>query len=109
MPRYVFLMRAFDTGSMRMLYSGSAGARAQREAIGELGGTVEAQYAVTGNYDVVVIAELPSDSTALAISLAANAGGMYAEALRAYSEAEVDEAVGMFPEVRDAVEDLDAK
>jgi hypothetical protein len=34
---------------------------------------------------------------------------MYAEALRAYSEAEVDEAVGMFPEVRDAVEDLDAK
>lgn len=50
-----------------MLYQGSDGAWAQREAIEELGGTVERQYTVIGRYDVVVVADLPDDATSLAI------------------------------------------
>jgi uncharacterized protein with GYD domain len=104
MPKYVLLFRAQEGGAMNMLAGGSEGAAAQRDAIKELGGTVEAQYAVTGHYDAVLIADFPNDASVLAASMGAEAGGLYVDALRAYSADEIDQARRMFPDLMQAPE-----
>jgi uncharacterized protein with GYD domain len=46
-----------------------------RPVIERLGGHLESAYLSFGDYDVVVIAEMPDNSSAAALSLAASAGG----------------------------------
>lgn len=46
-----------------------------RPVIERLGGRLECAYLSFGDYDVVVIAELPDNTSAAAFSLAASAGG----------------------------------
>ena len=46
-----------------------------RPVIERLGGRLESAYFSFGDYDVVVIAEMPDASSAAAFSLAASAGG----------------------------------
>jgi uncharacterized protein with GYD domain len=96
---HVLLIRANPEGAVRLLYGGAAGALEQRKVIEEFGGKVRAQYVVTGDYDLVLIADLPSDAALLAISLGAEAGGLYVDSLRAYSDDEIGEAQAFFPEI----------
>jgi uncharacterized protein with GYD domain len=46
-----------------------------RPVIERLGGRLESAYLAFGDYDVVVIAEMPDNVSAAAFSLAASAGG----------------------------------
>lgn len=92
MQRYLLLMRASEEGALGILNSGSSGAAGQCEAIKALGGKVVEQYVVIGQYDLVVVVDVPDEATALAISLSANIGGLYTEAMRAYQPSEVDAA-----------------
>lgn len=92
MPTFVLLMKANDVASRKILRSGATGAALQRKSVEALGGSIRVQFAVTGHYDVVAIADLPDEATCLALSLASSSGGLYTEALRAYSPEEVDEA-----------------
>jgi uncharacterized protein with GYD domain len=46
-----------------------------RPVIERLGGHLESAYLSFGDYDAVVIAEMPDNSSAAALSLAASAGG----------------------------------
>lgn len=91
-PLYVFLQRAEDYGAAAMLWSGEEGAKVQEKAFRDLGCKVKALVAVVGRYDVVVIADVPDDATALAVSLHASENGFYTEALRGFGPAELSEA-----------------
>lgn len=63
---------------------------------------MEEQFVVTGDYGIVLIEDLPTDSFVLALSLAGKTGGLYVDAPRAYGAAEPDAAAGgyVFEKVR---------
>lgn len=97
MPQYVLLMRALDAGATKMLVGGSEGIRRQADAIEDLGGTVIAQHVVLGDHDLVLHVDYPDEAAVLATQLAAEAGGMYVNALRICTDSEVDAAFSRFP------------
>jgi uncharacterized protein with GYD domain len=102
-PTYVFLMKANPMGAANLLFAAADGVKAQREAIEELGGSVQGQYVVTGSKDAVLVVDLPTEPACLAVSAAAEAGGFYVDALRVYSEEEVNQARDCFPEIGEAL------
>jgi uncharacterized protein with GYD domain len=87
------LQRAQDYAAAGMLASGSKGAESQRNFIEGLGGRVVAQYALNGQYDVLLIVDLPDEETSLAFALQASQDGFYTEVLSAFSPEEVDASV----------------
>jgi uncharacterized protein with GYD domain len=93
MHKYVLLAQAADAASANILVKGADGLRAQQEALVPLGGRREAQLVATGDYGIVLIEHLPTDSSVLALSLAGNTG-LYVAARRANGAAEPDAAAG---------------
>jgi uncharacterized protein with GYD domain len=80
MHKYVLLAQAADVTSANILVKGTGGLRAQQEALTILGGRMKAQFVVTGDYGIVMIEDLPTDSSVLALSLAGDTSGLYADA-----------------------------
>lgn len=93
MPTYVILQKAADYGSAGIIAGPSSGAERQAAAVSALGGTVMNQFAVLGQYDVVLVADFPDDETVLAFSLRAQEEGFYTHAMRAFTPHEADSAV----------------
>ena len=48
---------------------------ALKPAVRKLGGTIESAYYTFGDYDIVLIANMPDNGSAAAMSIAASAGG----------------------------------
>jgi uncharacterized protein with GYD domain len=94
MGPYIFLFRNDAEGAARTLAAGRSGADEQIRRLTSLKGAEVKQYAVTGRFDAVLIAELPNDAAALAATLEATAAGQYVELLSALD-----------PEILDAVRD----
>ena len=92
-----FLIRGSysSEGTKGLLKDGGSARRAAAEAlINGLGGRVEAFYFGFGNHDAYVIADLPDNVTATAVSLAINATGLVTgETTVLMTPEEVDEAV----------------
>lgn len=84
METYVFLKRALEKGALAELLSDGANPEVQEQGIGELGGTVLAQHAVSGAYDFVLVTELPDAGAAGNVSIRCNGRGVRTQALRAY-------------------------
>jgi uncharacterized protein with GYD domain len=106
MPRYVLLSKASESGSGNIITWGAKGAEAYADFIKAAHGMVVAQYVVTGHYDLVSVIDFEDDIGCLAFSLRSEAGGLYVEALRAYSAAEVDEARSRMPDIVEIREQL---
>lgn len=73
-----FLWRAsYTTEGLKGVQSGGGTARRDvvEKMVTDLGGTLEAFYFAFGDADVYVIADLPDETTAAAISLTVNASG----------------------------------
>jgi uncharacterized protein with GYD domain len=94
MGTYIFLFRNDAEGAARTLAAGRSGADEQIRRLTSLKGAEVKQYAVTGRFDAVLIAELPNDAAALAVTLEATAAGQYVELLSALD-----------PEILDGVRD----
>lgn len=90
MATFLVLMQGHRRGSLGILAAGSAGAKGIADAIRRLGGELLGQYLVTGRYDLVVIARLPSTEAAVAFSLLQNALGFSAELLEALEPEAID-------------------
>ena len=73
-----------------MLASGNSGVAGQARAIEALDGRVVSQWVVTGRFDAVLVAELPDDATAVALTLGATSAGQYMELLSALDSGELD-------------------
>ncbi len=79
MPRYMLSANYSAEGVQGLLSGGGSARRAAAEAAVEsLGGSMEAFYFAFGSDDAVVIADLPSNADAAAVSLAVSASGMAA-------------------------------
>lgn len=92
MARYVFLMKASQSGAANILWQGPSGGDALMDSFKDVGATVHELCTVTGDYDAMVLADMPSDAAVLGISNAINAGGFYVDTLRTFTRDEVEEA-----------------
>ena len=94
MPKYLFEVDYSVEGSKGLIKEGGTKRRAAIEkALKSLGGTLETFYFTFGIRDAVVIAELPNNVAAVALSLAVSASGAVAyKTTPLITTAEVDRA-----------------
>lgn len=97
MPTYISLLRYTQQG-IAGVKGGPARLDAAKEAYKKAGGELKAFYLTMGQYDMVVIAELPNDEAVarLALGLGA-AGNIRTETARAFTEAEYRNIVASLP------------
>lgn len=76
MPKYLVQANYVGEGLKGLLKEGGSSRRAAVEKLfGSVGGTVEAFYYAFGDTDLFVIADVPDNVTAAALSLIVNAAG----------------------------------
>jgi uncharacterized protein with GYD domain len=94
MPKYLFEVDYTVEGTKGLVKDGgSARRKAIEKSVKSLGGKVEVFYFTFGIRDAVVIAELPDNVTAVALSLAVSATGAVAyKTTPLITTAEVDQA-----------------
>ncbi len=97
MPTYITLLRYTQQGIEKMKDSPTR-LEAARQSVRQMGGEIKAFYLVMGQYDAVVVSELPDDETATKFALATAARGFVrTETLRAYAEPEYRKIVAALP------------
>ena len=97
MPTYIVLLRWTDQGIQNVKES-PARIEAARQAFEAAGGRMRDTYLVTGQYDLVAIAEAPDDETMARIALAQGArGAVRSEIMRAFTEEEFRRIIGALP------------
>lgn len=94
MPRYLWKVSYTAEGVRGILKEGGTHRRAFIEQlVKELGGNVESFHFAFGDDDVYVIADLPNDATAAAISLTASASGAASvKTVKLLTAEEIDDA-----------------
>jgi uncharacterized protein with GYD domain len=94
MAKFLWKASYSSDGLKGLLKEGGTGRRAAIDQLTrDLGGTVEAFYYALGDDDVIVIVDLPDNTTATAISLAINAvGAVQVTTVPLLTPEEVDEA-----------------
>ena len=77
MAKYL-VTASYSAEGLKGLYKDKASGRreAVRQALESVGGKLECAYYALGEFDVVIIADLPDNVTASALSLAASATGL---------------------------------
>lgn len=97
MAKYLWKVRYTVEGGRGVMKEGAASRRAFVEKMtADVGGTLESFYFAFGDADVYVIADLPSDATAAAISLAVSTSGAASlETVKLLTAEELDEARGI--------------
>ena len=75
MPRYMYEVAYTPEAWAALVQKPQDRIEAIRPAVRKLGGKIEAAYFAFGDYDLVVIANMPDNVSAAAMSLAASAGG----------------------------------
>ena len=76
MPKYLYHGSYTATGAEGVLKEGGSGrTKAATELIESVGGTMEALYWTFGHHDFIVIADMPDQAAAAAVSLKVGASG----------------------------------
>ena len=75
MPRYMYEVAYTPEAWGTLVQKPQDRVEAIRPAVRKLGGKIETAYFAFGDYDLVVIANMPDNVSAAALSLAASAGG----------------------------------
>jgi uncharacterized protein with GYD domain len=94
MPKYLFEVDYSREGTKGLLEDGGSKRRAAvQKSLETMGGKLEAFYFTFGTRDAIVIAELPDNVSAVAMSLAASASGAVAfRTTSLITPAEIDRA-----------------
>lgn len=97
MPKYMWKVSYSADGIRGLMKQGAADRAAQiAQVTASNGGALESFYFAFGDTDVYVIADLPGDTTAAAISLAVAASGAAGiETVKLLTPTEMDEARGI--------------
>ena len=97
MPTYISLLRYTQQGVQNIKES-PARLDAAKKAFQAMGGELKQWYLVMGQYDAVVVSELPDDETAAKLALAIGAqGNIRTETLRAFTEEEYRKLIASLP------------
>ena len=97
MPTYISMLRYTQQG-ISTVKNAPARIDAAKEAYRKAGGELKSIYLTLGQYDLVVIAEMPNDEAVgrMALSLGAQ-GNIRSETMRAFTEAEFKKIAGSLP------------
>jgi len=94
MPTYISMLRYTQQG-ISNAKSAPARIDAAKEAYRKAGGELKAIYLTMGQYDLVVIAEMPNDEAVARMALALGAqGNIRSETMRAFTETEFRKIAG---------------
>jgi len=97
MPTYITLLRYTQQG-MENIKEGPARVDAAKAAFKAMGGELKQYYLVMGQYDAVVIGEMPDDETVAKLSLAIGSkGAIRTETFRAFTEDEYRKIIAALP------------
>jgi uncharacterized protein with GYD domain len=97
MPTYVTLAKWTDEG-IRNIKDSPKRRQAFEDRITSMGGKVKDAYLVLGEYDLVVVTEVPNDETAAKMALGtAMQGNVRTTTMRAFGREEMDKIVGSLP------------
>ena len=96
MPKYLFKAKYTQAGLEGLKAKGAASrAKAIRELVASVGGTLEAIHYAFGDTDIYAIANLPDDEAATATVLTVGAaGGATVETVKLLTPEQVDGAIG---------------
>lgn len=97
MPTYISMLRYTQQG-ISTVKNAPARIDAAKEAYRKAGGELKSIYLTLGQFDLVVIAEMPNDEAVgrMALSLGAQ-GNIRSETMRAFTEAEFKKIAGSLP------------
>jgi uncharacterized protein with GYD domain len=97
MPTFVTLAKWTDEG-IRNIKDSPKRRHAFEDRITSMGGKVKDAYLVMGEYDLVVVTEVPNDETAAKMALGtAMQGNVRTMTMRAFGREEMDKIVGSLP------------
>jgi len=97
MPTYISMLRYTQQG-ISSAKNAPARIDAAKEAYKKAGGDLKAIYLTMGQYDLVVIAEMPNDETVARTALALGMQGkIRSETMRAFTETEFRKIAGSLP------------
>ncbi|HVS60660.1 MAG TPA: GYD domain-containing protein [Gemmatimonadaceae bacterium] len=97
MPTYISMLRYTQQG-ISSAKNAPARIDAAKEAYKKAGGELKAIYLTMGQYDLVVIAEMPNDETVARMALALGMqGNIRSETMRAFTETEFRKIAGSLP------------
>ncbi len=97
MPTYISMLRYTQQG-IGSVKNAPERMDAAREAYRKAGGELKAIYLTLGQYDLVVVAEMPNDDAVARMALALGAqGNIRSETMRAFTETEFKKLVGSLP------------
>jgi uncharacterized protein with GYD domain len=97
MPTFVTLAKWTDEG-IRNIKDSPKRRQAFEDRITSMGGKVKDAYLVMGEYDLVVVTEVPNDETAAKMALGtAMQGNVRTMTMRAFGREEMDKIVGSLP------------
>ena len=97
MPTFVTLDNWTDEG-IRNIKDSPKRRQAFEDRIISMGGKVKDAYLVMGEYDLVVVTEVPNDETAAKMALGtAMQGNVRTMTMRAFGREEMDKIVGSLP------------
>jgi uncharacterized protein with GYD domain len=94
MPTYISMLHYTQQG-ISAIKNSPARIDAAKDAYRKAGGELKSIYLTLGQYDLVAIAEMPSDEAVARMALTLGAqGNIRSETMRAFSEAEFRKIVG---------------
>ncbi len=97
MPTYIILGNWTDQG-IRQIKDLPNRIDAAKAAAKDAGGEIKDAYMTMGSYDVVIVAEFPSDEAVATFSLGMGSrGNVRGTTLKAFPEAEVRKIIGSLP------------
>jgi uncharacterized protein with GYD domain len=97
MPTYMTLVRWTQKG-IENIKEGPSRLDMAKQAFKAMGAELKQMYLVMGQYDLVIIGEVPDDETVAKLSLAIGAGGnIRTETFRAFTEDEYRKIIAALP------------
>jgi uncharacterized protein with GYD domain len=94
MPTYISMLHYTQQG-ISAIKNAPARIDAAKDAYRKAGGELKSIYLTLGQYDLVVIAEMPNDEAVARMALALGAqGNIRSETMRAFTETEFKKVVG---------------
>jgi uncharacterized protein with GYD domain len=97
MPTYISMLRYTEQG-ITNIKNAPTRIDAAKEAYRKAGGELKALYLTMGQYDLVVVAEMPNDESVARIALSLGAqGNIRSETMRAFTETEFRKIAASLP------------
>ncbi|MEQ8195876.1 MAG: GYD domain-containing protein [Rhodospirillales bacterium] len=98
MPQYVCLLK-FSEGGVRAIKGSPQRLQNLKNLIKDFGGKLNNFYILMGEYDFILLLEMPNDEAMATLSLSLSSGGsVRATSLKAFTEAEFKRIVDKIPE-----------